>query len=144
MNNEVINDEKGAACSGGWHFFSGEAFGVVGTRTGEVVFNTSITGYQEVLTDPSYHGQIVVMTQPHIGNYGANPEEDESVRAWVAGFVVRAASPVASNWRATMTLEEYLTARNVVGMTEVDTRHSCATVECGRRFQANAPIQNVY
>lgn len=102
--------------------FSGEAFGVVGTRTGEVVFNTSITGYQEVLTDPSYHGQIVVMTQPHIGNYGANPEEDESDRAWAAGFVVRAASPVASNWRATMTLEEYLTTRNVVGMTEVDTR----------------------
>ncbi len=102
--------------------FSGEPFGARGTRTGEVVFNTSITGYQEILTDPSYHQQIVVMTQPHIGNYGANDEDDESDRAWAAGFVVRAASPAASNWRATMSLDDHLKARRVVALTDVDTR----------------------
>ena len=100
----------------------GEAFGARGERTGELVFNTSMTGYQEVLTDPSYHGQIPVMTQPHIGNYGANAEDDESARCWVSGFVVRSASPNASNWRATQTLDDYLAARDIVGMTEVDTR----------------------
>jgi len=102
--------------------FEAEAFGARGTRTGEVVFNTSITGYQEILTDPSYHRQIVVMTQPHIGNYGCNEEDDESARAWVAGFVVRSASRVASSWRATLTLEDYLKSRGVVALTEVDTR----------------------
>jgi len=100
----------------------GFAFGAIGERTGEVVFNTSITGYQEILTDPSYHGQIVVMTQPHIGNYGANGEDDESDRSWVAGFVVREASPIASNWRASKTLDEYLCERGIAGITDVDTR----------------------
>lgn len=100
----------------------GLAFGAIGERTGEVVFNTGLTGYQEVLTDPSYHGQIVVMTQPHIGNYGVNEEDDESHRCWVSGFVVRAASPLASNWRASRTLDDYLRERNVVGIREVDTR----------------------
>lgn len=100
----------------------GVAFGARGERTGEVVFNTSLTGYQEILTDPSYHGQIVVMSQPHIGNYGTNPEDDESARAWVAGFVVRAASRTASNWRADRPLGDYLRERGVVGLTEVDTR----------------------
>jgi carbamoyl-phosphate synthase small subunit len=100
----------------------GQAFGAVGTRTGEVVFNTSLTGYQEILTDPSYHGQIVVMTQPHIGNYGANAEDDESARAWASGLVVREASPIASNWRASQTLDEYLRERGLVGITDVDTR----------------------
>jgi len=102
--------------------YAAEPFGATGTQTGEVVFNTSITGYQEILTDPSYHGQIVTMTQPHIGNYGANPEDDESYRAWVSGFVVRSASKVASNWHSTMTLDEYLKMHKVVGLTEVDTR----------------------
>src|SRR5262245_17474168 len=102
--------------------FEAEAFGARGTRTGEVVFNTSITGYKEILTDPSYHGQIVTMKQPYIRNYGANPEDDESDRAWVSGFIVRSASPIASNWRATMTLDEYLKMRDVVALTEVDTR----------------------
>jgi carbamoyl-phosphate synthase small subunit len=102
--------------------FEAEPFGARGTQTGEVVFNTSITGYQEILTDPSYHGQIVTMTQPHIGNYGCNPEDDESDRAWVSGFIVRSASRIASNWRATMTLDEYLKARGVIALTEVDTR----------------------
>jgi carbamoyl-phosphate synthase small subunit len=100
----------------------GQAFGALGERTGEVVFNTSLTGYQEILTDPSYHGQIVVMTQPHIGNYGAAADDDESGRAWVSGLVVRAASPLASNWRATRTLDEYLSAHSVAGLTDVDTR----------------------
>jgi carbamoyl-phosphate synthase small subunit len=100
----------------------GLAFGAVGERTGEVVFNTGLTGYQEVLTDPSYHGQIVVMTQPHIGNYGANDEDDESHQPWVNGFVARAASPIRSNWRATQTLDEYLRAHGVIGITDVDTR----------------------
>lgn len=100
----------------------GLAFGAIGERTGEAVFNTGLTGYQEVLTDPSYHGQIVVMTQPHIGNYGVNEEDDESHRCWVSGFVVRAASPLASNWRASRTLDDCLRERNVVGICEVDTR----------------------
>jgi carbamoyl-phosphate synthase small subunit len=100
----------------------GQAFGALGERTGEVVFNTSLTGYQEILTDPSYHGQVVVMTQPHIGNYGTTADDDESARAWVSGLVVRAASPLASNWRATRTLDEYLAAHGVAGLTDVDTR----------------------
>ncbi len=100
----------------------GAAFGAIGERTGELVFNTSMSGYQEILTDPSYCGQIVVMTQPHIGNYGVTQEDDESDRAWVSGFIVRAASPLASNWRASATLDAYLRERHIVGMTEVDTR----------------------
>lgn len=100
----------------------GQAFGALGERRGEIVFNTSLTGYQEILTDPSYHGQIVVMAQPHIGNYGANAEDDESQRAWAAGLVVRSASSLASNWRATQTLADYLCEKDVAGMTEVDTR----------------------
>ena len=100
----------------------GRAFGAPGERAGEVVFNTSLTGYQEILTDPSYHGQIVVMTQPHIGNTGVNLEDDESGRSWAAGFVMRAASPLASNWRAAGSLDDDLRRRGVVGITDVDTR----------------------
>jgi carbamoyl-phosphate synthase small subunit len=100
----------------------GAAFGAVGQRTGEVVFNTSMGGYQEILTDPSYQGQIVVMTQPHIGNYGVTAEDDESAQSWVAGFIVRSASPIASNWRAAGTLDAYLAERGIVSMTGVDTR----------------------
>lgn len=100
----------------------GTAFGAAGTTTGEIVFNTSLTGYQEILTDPSYHGQLVTMTQPHIGNYGCTPEDDESDRVWAAGFIVRSLSPLVSNWRATQSLPDYLTERGVVGITDVDTR----------------------
>lgn len=100
----------------------GRAYGAIGERTGEVVFNTSLTGYQEILTDPSYHGQIVVMSTPHIGNYGANADDDESDRAWAAGLVVRDASPISSNWRATCTLDDYLRERDIVAISEVDTR----------------------
>ena len=100
----------------------GTGFGARGTATGEIVFNTSMTGYQEILTDPSYHGQIITMTQPHIGNYGCVPEDDESDRVWAAGFVVRSVSPVYSNWRATQSLPDYLVERGIVAISEVDTR----------------------
>src|SRR5689334_11798818 len=102
--------------------WSGEAFGAIGERAGEVVFNTAMTGYQEVLTDPSYYGQIVVMTAPHIGNTGVNLEDEESVKPWLSGFVVRAASPRVSSWRASASLGEYLSQHGVVGITGVDTR----------------------
>ncbi|NOK61888.1 MAG: carbamoyl-phosphate synthase small subunit [Chloroflexi bacterium AL-W] len=100
----------------------GYAFGAIGERTGEVVFNTAMTGYQEVLTDPSYYGQIVVMTAPHIGNTGVNTDDPESRKLWLSGFVVRAASPRVSNWRAQTSLDDYLREHGVVGITGVDTR----------------------
>ena len=102
--------------------WQGVGFGAIGETTGEIVFNTSLTGYQEILTDPSYHGQIITMTMPHIGNYGVTPEDDESSRIWAAGFIVRQLSPVVSNWRAKQSLPDYLAERGVVGMTDVDTR----------------------
>src|SRR6188768_4116970 len=88
--------------------FTGRAFGAAGTAQGEVVFNTSMTGYQEILTDPSYKGQIVTMTYPLIGNYGINREDTESRRPHVAGFIVKELAPVHSNWRADESLESYL------------------------------------
>lgn len=100
----------------------GYALGAIGQRTGEVVFNTSMTGYQEILTDPSYYGQIVAMTAPHIGNTGVNFDDEESQQPWLSGFIVRAASPRVSNWRARASLPEYLAQHGVVGMTGVDTR----------------------
>ncbi|MPY86585.1 MAG: glutamine-hydrolyzing carbamoyl-phosphate synthase small subunit [Luteitalea sp.] len=102
--------------------FEGISVGAAGETSGEVVFNTSLTGYQEVLTDPSYAGQIVTMTAPLIGNYGVTSEDVESRRPQVAGFVVREASAMASNWRADSTLREYLVANNLVAMADVDTR----------------------
>ncbi len=102
--------------------FRGRAWGAGGERFGEVVFNTSMIGYQEVLTDPSYAGQIVTMTYPLIGNYGANSEDLESRRPFVEGFVVREFSEVSSNWRAETTLDEYLKRHGIVGISEIDTR----------------------
>ncbi len=102
--------------------FEGYSFGAEGTTAGEVVFNTGMTGYQEVLTDPSYRGQIVTMTYTQMGNYGINPEDMESQRPWVEGFVVRENSPVASNWRASTTLDEYLKDNNIAGIEGIDTR----------------------
>src|SRR5438067_4590922 len=102
--------------------FRGASFGARGETFGEVVFNTALSGYQEVLTDPSYHGQIVTMTYPHIGNYGVNAEDAESSRVRVAGFVVREAVRAHSNWRATGSIHDYLTEANVVGIDDVDTR----------------------
>src|SRR6187455_3826680 len=102
--------------------FRGKSAGATGETAGEVVFNTSMTGYQEVLTDPSYTGQIVTMTCPEIGNYGVSREDVESRGIAVAGFIIRDESPVASNWRADGTLREYLTRHNVVAIADIDTR----------------------
>jgi len=102
--------------------FEGQSFGRAGEATGEVVFNTALCGYQEVLTDPSYAGQIVTMTYPHIGNYGVNREDVESAHPQVAGFVVREASTMASSWRASGELHRYLDESGVVGISEIDTR----------------------
>jgi carbamoyl-phosphate synthase small subunit len=102
--------------------FRGLAFGAAATITGECVFNTSMTGYQEILTDPSYFGQIVAMTAPQIGNYGVNPEDAEAGAPKVSGFVVRELSPVVSNWRARLSVDAYLKKYNIPGISEVDTR----------------------
>jgi carbamoyl-phosphate synthase small subunit len=102
--------------------YRGVAAGAQGIARGEVVFNTSMTGYQEVLTDPSYAGQIVTMTSPQIGNYGVAPDDIESSAPQVAGFVMREDSPIASNWRASGTLRNYLITHNVVAIADIDTR----------------------
>jgi carbamoyl-phosphate synthase small subunit len=102
--------------------FEGEALGARGEAFGEVVFNTSITGYQEVLTDPSYRGQIVTMTYPLIGNYGIVPEDSESRGAWLSGFVVREAAARRSNWRSSADLHDWLSEQGVVGIQGIDTR----------------------
>ena len=102
--------------------FEGRALGHEGETVGEVVFNTAMTGYQEVLTDPSYKGQIITMTCPHIGNYGVTPEDVESTRIWAEGFVVKEASRVASNWRSRQGLHDYLNTARIVGIEGLDTR----------------------
>ena len=102
--------------------FTGRSFGASGTTTGEVVFNTSMTGYQEILTDPSYCGQIITMTYPEIGNYGVNPEDVESGKPHLSGFVVRNVSEIASNFRSNDTIDEYLKKVNLVGIAGIDTR----------------------
>jgi carbamoyl-phosphate synthase small subunit len=103
-------------------WYRGVAAGASGEARGEVVFNTSMTGYQEVLTDPSYAGQIVTMTAPQIGNYGVSASDAESQTPQVAGFVMREASPLASNWRADGTLRDYLVRHNIVAIADIDTR----------------------
>lgn len=103
-------------------WYQGCSVGAQGEAGGEVVFNTSMTGYQEVLTDPSYAGQVVTMTCPQIGNYGVSDEDVESCRPQVAGFIMRDASPVASNWRASGTLQRYLEQHGIVAITDIDTR----------------------
>lgn len=102
--------------------FEGQALGYEGDTCGEVVFNTAMTGYQEVLTDPSYKGQIVTMTCPHIGNYGLTPEDDESRSVWAEGFIVKESSGLASNWRTKHRLDEYLRHAKVVALEGIDTR----------------------
>lgn len=101
---------------------TGRGFGAKGSAGGEVVFNTCLSGYQEVITDPSYRGQIVTMTAPLIGNYGVNLEDEESLKPWLSGFVVRELSPIVSNFRATEALDAYLERHGVVGIEGVDTR----------------------
>jgi carbamoyl-phosphate synthase small subunit len=102
--------------------FEGETFGAAGETFGEAVFNTGMTGYQETLTDPSYHRQIVVQTAPHIGNTGVNEADDESSRIWVSGYVVRDPARRVSNWRATNSLDDKLAAQGIVGISGIDTR----------------------
>ena len=102
--------------------FTGRAFGAAGEKTGEVVFNTSMSGYQEILTDPSYAGQIVVMTYPHIGNYGTNDKDNESEHPFVEGFVAREFSEISSNWQSCESLESYLKRHGIIGISEIDTR----------------------
>jgi carbamoyl-phosphate synthase small subunit len=102
--------------------FRGKSFGAEGETFGEMVFNTSMTGYQEILTDPSYAGQIVCMTYPLIGNYGVNKQDVESRRPWVEGFVVKEVSRISSNWRAEETLDSYLKRHKIVGIEQIDTR----------------------
>jgi carbamoyl-phosphate synthase small subunit len=102
--------------------FRGQGHGFEGEAVGEVVFNTSMTGYQEILTDPSYAGQIVTMTYPMIGNTGVNREDIESRRPFLEAFVVRRMSPIASNWRSAQTLEDYLIANRIPVISDIDTR----------------------
>jgi carbamoyl-phosphate synthase small subunit len=102
--------------------FEGLSLGAPGTTSGEVVFNTAMTGYQEILTDPSYHFQLINMTYPQIGNYGVNPHDFESRRIYAAGFIIREYSPVVSNWQANMSLDAYLKHHGIVGISDVDTR----------------------
>jgi len=102
--------------------FEGSSWGANGRTFGEAVFATGMTGYQETLTDPSYHKQVVVMTAPHIGNTGWNQEDNESSKIWVSGFVVRNPSPITSNWRASEDLENELQKQNIVGISGIDTR----------------------
>ncbi|MFD5449130.1 glutamine-hydrolyzing carbamoyl-phosphate synthase small subunit [Streptomyces sp. NPDC003470] len=102
--------------------FRGRAYGAVGATFGEAVFSTGMTGYQETLTDPSYHRQVVVMTAPHVGNTGVNDEDMESRKIWVSGYVVRDPARVPSSWRSTRTLDEELAAQGVVGISGIDTR----------------------
>ncbi|MBC2879774.1 MULTISPECIES: glutamine-hydrolyzing carbamoyl-phosphate synthase small subunit [Streptomyces] len=102
--------------------FRGRAYGAVGTTFGEAVFSTGMTGYQETLTDPSYHRQVVVMTAPHVGNTGVNDEDPESSRIWVAGYVVRDPARTPSNWRSRRSLDEELERQGVVGISGIDTR----------------------
>src|SRR5688572_29691506 len=125
--------------------FHGEGFGAAATACGEVCFNTSMTGYQEILTDPSYKGQIVTMTYPLIGNYGINEQDVESWRPHVAGFVIRELSPVVSNWRADHTLSAYLEQNGIPGIQGIDTRALTKKLRvCGalKGFISTQPISD--
>ncbi len=116
--------------------FRGKAFGARATACGEVCFNTSMTGYQEILTDPSYKGQIVTMTYPEIGNYGVNSQDVESWRPHAAGFVIRELSPVVSNWRAELSLGEYLANNGIPGLEGIDTRALTKKLRIGGALKA--------
>ncbi len=112
-------------CAGRGQVFRGKGYGAKGECYGEVVFNTSITGYQEIFTDPSYSGQIVVLTNPQIGNYGTNQEDNEATRPWIEGLIVREFSKVSSNWRSQQVAEEYLEQFKVPVLSDIDTRAWC-------------------
>src|SRR5271168_1954290 len=117
--------------------FRGKSFGARAECSGEVVFNTSLTGYQEIFTDPSYAGQIVVLTNPHIGNYGTTPSDAEAAKPYIEGLVTREFSPVSSNWRSTEVADEYLERSGVPVIAEIDTR---AVV---RHLRANGVMRGV-
>jgi carbamoyl-phosphate synthase small subunit len=117
--------------------FTGRAFGATGTTDGEVVFNTSMYGYQEILTDPSYKGQIVTMTYPLIGNYGINREDVESKKPHVAGFIIKELPPVYSNYRADISLDQYLKDNNLIGIEGIDTR------ALTRRLRVNGAMRGI-
>ena len=131
--------------------FSGQSIGAKGNTTGEVVFNTALTGYQEILTDPSYSRQIVTLTYPHIGNTGTTPEDLESPTAYAAGLVVRDVPPVASNWRKSEDLREFLTRHKVVAISGIDTRKltrilrekgaQAGCIMAGDKIDANAAVR---
>ena len=119
------SENAGNPCAGRRQIFRGKGYGAKGECYGEVVFNTSITGYQEIFTDPSYSGQIVVLTNPQIGNYGTNQEDNEATRPWIEGLIVREFSKVSSNWRSQQVTEEYLEQFKVPVLSDIDTRAWC-------------------
>ncbi|MBI4003810.1 MAG: glutamine-hydrolyzing carbamoyl-phosphate synthase small subunit [Candidatus Omnitrophica bacterium] len=127
--------------------FQGRSVGADGEAFGELVFNTAMTGYQEILTDPSYKGQVVCMTYPHIGNYGVNEEDAESRRPWLEGFVLRELSPIASNFRSQESLDAYLKRHRIVAIDGVDTRaltlklRQAGSLKCGISTTAQNPEQ---
>src|SRR5438309_6079179 len=123
--------------------FRGRGFGASTEACGEVCFNTSMTGYQEILTDPSYKGQIVAMTYPLIGNYGINLVDVESWRPHVAGFVIRELSPVVSNWRADLSLPEYLEKYGIPGIQGVDTRALTKKLRLGGALKGFIPTEEI-
>src|SRR5947208_16703736 len=114
--------EEGSGAQADGRTYRGICLGAEGEAVGEVVFNTSMTGYQEILTDPSYDGQLVTMTYPQIGNVGVNPEDVESKKPFVKGFIVKEYTPTPSNWRATQALHAYMRERAIVGIEGIDTR----------------------
>ena len=118
----ILDGERAVLVLEDGRAFHGRAYGAVGETVGEAVFSTGMTGYQETLTDPSYHRQVVVMTTPHVGNTGVNDEDDESRRIWVAGYVVRDPALRPSSWRSERTLEDDLRTQGVVGISGIDTR----------------------
>ena len=132
MNPAVLALEDGTV-------FEGSSFGAPVERTGEVVFNTAITGYQEVFTDPSYSGQIVVLTYPQIGNYGSNDGDNESAKPHIEGLVVREFSPLSSNWRADETAQQFLTDSGVPVVSDIDTR-APGTASAFARRHARSPV----
>src|ERR1700755_2422949 len=123
--------------------FHGEGFGARASACGEVCFNTSMTGYQEILTDPSYKGQIVTMNYPLIGNYCVNSQDVESWRPHVGGFVIRELSPVVSNWRADFSLAEYLEKNGIPGIQDIDTRSLTKRLRVGGAMKGFVSTQEI-
>ena len=117
-----MNKDKAILALADGTIFEGKSIGAKGEVNGEIVFNTSMTGYQEILTDPSYAKQIVTLTYPHIGNTGTNLEDEESNEIWCSGLVVRSVSQIESNWRNKETLSQYLIRNNIQGISDIDTR----------------------